>query len=94
MWIYTILLILLIKKEIMKKKEVRLWICQTNVAGNINGHFHLVELDVDSKRKDVVKELKKFYSKVFNITNLGIFKSLIGDKDYPTKSLLKKFKTV
>jgi len=65
-----------------KIKKVRLWLYQNNLSGNANGHFDMLELPVNSTAIDVYKYADKFFFKCFNIINLGIFKSGIGDEQF------------
>ena len=66
----------------MQYKKVKIWIYQTNLSGNANGHFDTLELPLDSKKKDVIRYASKFYHKCFNIKCLGIFVSAFGDKQF------------
>lgn len=75
-----------------KIKKVRLWLYQTNLSGNSNGHFDLFEGETTSTKEDVIKANKPYYHNIYNIQDLGVFPSAIGDKDFPTDSFLKKFK--
>ena len=67
----------------MKK---RLWIFQNNLSGNSNGHFSFIELPVNSTKKDVKKSCEWWAYKCFNIQDLGIFKSKIGNVNFCPKS--------
>lgn len=67
---------------VTKLHMVRLWIFQTNLSGNVNGHFDTLELPVNSTEKDVYKYAAKFYWKCFNIRDLGTFITKIGNRDF------------
>jgi len=73
-----------------KIKKVRLWLYQNNLSGNANGHFDMLELPVNSNEADVYMYASKFCYKCFNIINLGIFKSGIGDKPFCQPNYGKK----
>lgn len=73
----------------MKK---RLWIFQTNLSGNANGHFEMLELPINSTRSDVKKYADKWAFKCFNIQDLGVFKSMIRNVDFCPESVGSKIK--
>lgn len=77
-----------------KNKKVRLWIYQTNLSGNANGHFEVFEGEVNSTKQDIINYCKSYYWKCFNIKNLGVFNSGIGNRTFPTDSYLRKFKSI
>jgi len=70
----------------MRKKsppiKKRLWIFQTNLSGNANGHFETILLPVNSKKADVYRAVNYWAMKVFNIRDLGVFTSKIPNKDF------------
>jgi hypothetical protein len=63
-------------------KRVRLWLYQTNLSGNVNGHFEMIELPEKSTEKDVMEAARPYYWKCFNIRDLGTFFSPIGNKNF------------
>ena len=74
-----------------KRKQVRLWLYQNSLSGNANGHFALLELPVESKKEDVKASTLKWCHACFNIKDLGVHTSMIGDTDFPCESLLKRY---
>jgi hypothetical protein len=83
-----------IEKPTVKTKRVKIWMYQSNLSGNANGHFSFIELPVNSNKKTLKNAVGYRYYKIYNVHCLGIFESEIGDQNFPSDEFLKKIRSI